>query len=232
MAEYGLTVKNSGGYLVIDGTYSNMGIRQSGALDMSDASQLPNGCYYKSFTFSASSPILALAGDYALVSSISLSNGVLTAVIQAQSKSTLTYYLFDEAAYGARYNTAYGLVVKNKTTGVVVFDSRIKYMRVIDVIQGDPGSNGGVSISRSYAGVASVAVVQCTRYRYGTTVVIPGGNPPQTQPIGAASASKAVGASVNIAVITLFTYPPATNNPTFNDDQPFYSYLVLDVSNY
>ncbi len=231
MAEYGLKVKNSSGYLVIDGEYSNLGVRSSGVLDMSNAPQITNGCYYKTFTLTANNPIVALSGGYAAISSMSISGTTMTFMVWANDRSNLTYYLFDEAMYCARFNTNYGLVVKNKTTGLVVYDSRIKYMRVIDIISGS-GSTG--VITRSYPGVQKIALVQSAKYAYGETIVIPTANPPFTQPYLITGVSSVTSNNIaNISSILVYTIPPSQNNPVIlQNNQDFYSYLVLDVSNY
>lgn len=231
MAEYGLQIKNAGGFLVIDGTYSNLGIRSSGTLDMSNAAQNTNGCFYKTFTITANTPIIALSGGYAAISSMAISGTTLTFTVWALSRANQIYYLFDEAMYCARFNTNYGLVVKNKSTGLVVYDSRIKYMRVLDVISGS-GSTG--VITRSYPGVQKVAVVQCAKYAFGETVIIPTANPPFTQPYLNTGASSVTSNNVaSISEISVFNLPPSQNNPiVLENNQDFFFYLVVDVSYY
>lgn len=231
MAEYGLKIKNANGYLMVDGTYSNLALRSAGAFDMSNADQMTNGAYFKSFQVAGQNPVVALAGStLALVLNSSLVGGVLTVVIVAPTRTNIPYYVFDNANLGSRFNTNYGLVVKNVNTGQVVFDSRCRYMRILDVITSNDAN--WTAVSRSYAGLASaVAVVQSSRWRYGTTVFLPG-SPPKLQPFSTCSASKVDGVTVTLDSVMLWTFPPDPNNPVFEDSNTMYTYLVLDITNF
>lgn len=225
----GLKVKNVNGFLVVDGTYSNLSLRSFGSFDMSNAEQMTNGAYFKAFQLLGNNPVVALGGaSLALVLNSSLSGGVLTVVITSPNRSAIPYYLYDDADKGLRLNNNYALLVRNTTTGQVVFDSRCRYMKIIDVITGNDANF--TAITRDYSAfTSSVAVVQSVRWRYGTTVFLPG-TPPKLQPFSTCSASKVEGAVVTIDSIMLWTFAPDAQNPTFNDANTLYTYLVLDAS--
>lgn len=228
MAEYGLKIKNASGYLVIDGTYSNMALSSSGVLSFASAEQLINGAYIVNLNISGVSPSIALrttAGASVLNAIKTGPNSFLFQIIST-TRDSVAYYVFDNVVMAPRYNTPYGLIVKNKNTGQVVFDSRCPYMRVIGVIAGD----NNLPQTLAY-GSSAIAVVQAIRWRLDTYVVLGGpGGTPLIQPISATSFSRVVGNQVTIFSSGVWTYAPAENNPLLNDSNPNFFYFVVDVS--
>lgn len=234
MAEYGLKVNNPSGIVVIDGTYSNLALRSSGIFDMTGATST-GSAYQKTFTLTAVTPVLALSCDSSVkcaVASISQNGTTVTVVIETQAIGPVSYYLFDNPVYGAAFNIKYGLIVRNKTTGAVVFDSRLKYMRVLDFIVGSASGSGYPSTSKSYAGVTKIAVVQCARKMYATTTVTPG-SPPLLLIIDTGGATyTASGNTITLSSFLRWQIGPTANITAYNQDLTDYAYLVLDLSNY
>lgn len=232
MAEYGIKIKNANGFVVIDGNYSNLGLRQKGTIRTDQGQVQPGGMFYRELTISGGdTPMIALqcASSFCLVSRVVKSGSSWTYTISTTEAADVSYFIFDKAQFVSRYNTNYGLIVKNKNTGLVVFDSRAPYMRIIGVIQ---GSDPYTSIKTTSYATSKVAVIQCTRQIVRYNEAFPG-SPPMTQVGASSSAIKTSGGSVSLGTSVLFMYPPATGNPIQvggNDD--FYYYLVLDVENF
>lgn len=233
MAEYGLKIKNSSGYVQIDGTYSNMAVSKSGELNFNSANQLVNGVYSLLISVQGVSPSIALvnpSGGAVMVGSSWRSGSNFNFYVYSTTRGIGKYYIFDDVSMANKYNTEYGLVVKNKNTSRVVFDSRCPYMRVIDSISGS--NTESLPLTRNY-GISEIAIIQSLRIRYDQTVVV-GGSPtrPDLIPISASSFVSISGSSVTISNGVIWTYPPSPDNPTISDINQNYHYVILDISGY
>ncbi|WP_250467621.1 hypothetical protein [Caballeronia sp. GAFFF2] len=227
MADFGLKVVNANGFLQIDSTYANLGLRQKGSITSGGAATA-NGWYAATLTVAYGvSPMLAVrpaSGQCVLVStSVSGSNITYKFYCNA-SGVAITYWLFDSPA-GITGSGSYGLIVRN-SSGSPVFDSRMSYLRILDFINGT-GTN--VSLSTPYS--KTIAVVQTQLwYSWGIST------PPYPQTGG---------------IVNFLAMPFAVSNNTFSassgqlidysrqDPAPAinstarngYAYIIVDVTN-
>ncbi len=143
---------------------------------------------------------------------------------------SVQYWIFNDPSV-ATLSGNYGLQVFN-AAGAKVFDSRTKYMLVIDtmasagVLVGDTIDNG---ISRSYSGTPAVVQGQL-RYVISNNGV---GNPPNITVI---SVMTAPAVSFSGGTVTWKTENPSTvsftnQNVPESQNHLAYDYMVLDVSN-
>ena len=170
MADYGLKVWNKDGFVQIDGTYRNLGLRAKGSV-YSGGVGSSTGFYIAAVTLPATAPMLAWRATAPTAQrQIVQSGGQITYYFECQGNGVrVDYWLFDFPDFAILPGN-YGLRVWS-ASGEVVFDSRARYMRVIDSLQafgagavGDPIDSG---IARGY-GVGTIAVVDlppCPRTR-------------------------------------------------------------------
>ncbi|AUV61904.1 hypothetical protein HWB52_gp89 [Pseudomonas phage Littlefix] len=136
MAEYGLEIKNVANVVQIDGNFNNLAFRSKGTAVLGEASG-STGMRYARITTGASptSMVAVKTNGYTyLANVIDNGNGTRTYVWIVDPGTTVTYYIFDEIEYCPPRTDKYGLIVKNKVTGKVAFDSRYKYMRVVQML--------------------------------------------------------------------------------------------------
>ncbi|SAK71373.1 hypothetical protein AWB80_03814 [Caballeronia pedi] len=231
MADFGLQVLNSSGNVQIDSTFKNLALREKGTLTSGGSEQGNTGWYFASVTTAVgTSPIIAFRSSakcYLRYSAISGSQ--ITYFFHCQGSGVaVQYWIFDDPSL-ATMSGNYGLQVFNNV-GSVVFDSRTKYMRVIDTlsspgsITGDPIDSG---ISRSYSGTPAVVQGQL-RYIISNNAV---GTPPNVSVI---SVLTVPAVSFSGGAVTWKADNPATTQFTGNvpegQNHTPYDYMVLDVS--
>ncbi|WP_176506353.1 hypothetical protein [Pseudomonas urethralis] len=239
MAEYGLTIKNSSGYVQIDGEYSNLALVESLTLSATSRGGGPNGSvWYVTRSFpNYVSPVVAIYANNGVTVCYQAAqvNGVWQFTFWATTQNAFQVYMFDQAGRGARFAINYGLVVKNKTTNAVVFDSRMKYMRVVDYIAANLGGNYFDNISKDYTAYKKVAIVQGAFWATSIQEVIPD-DPTDPTAITLIEVSGMLNHSVNgISIQVMDTYSNSnrlSQNPLPNWYCNSYSYLVLDVSDF
>ncbi|WP_414451297.1 hypothetical protein AB4851_20825 [Burkholderia sp. 22PA0099] len=235
MADFGLKVVNSSGFIQIDSTYKNLGLRTKGIATSGGSPVGDVGWYYATVTISAGvGPVIAFRSSgksYLRYSTVS--GGTITYYFHCQGSGVLVWYwVFDDPSLATLSGT-YGLRVRDGS-GAIAFDSRTSYMRVIDAITGAgaPGSDpieGG--FTRGYSGVPAVVQGQL-RYQVINTLV--GGQPPNATTI-----QSLLAAAVSFPGVSVAWRQENPASATFsrqqNVDPPIshlaYDYLVLDVSN-
>lgn len=230
MADYGLKVVNSAGYVQIDSTFKNLGLRVKGSV-VSGGSPTASGWYQATITVPAgSTPVLAVrpSSGYATQISATTANGYITYTYYCSAAGiTLSYWVFDDPLLSGA-SGQYGLIVRN-SGGSTVFDSRIDYMRVLGVFSGTGDTTpieSGYSLNLPSG--ATPAVVQSQlRYRWTAQLI-------DNQTILAAFVAAAFsisGASVSFSsqVINSFNAPNSTVINTTPSNA--YSYLFIDVTN-
>jgi len=237
MVEYGLRVKNVNGFVQIDGSYANLALVEILSLTATTQAGGPNGVVWivrRNFP-GYITPTIAIAANnnVAVCCSGRIVNGVWQVTFWASTRTAFQVYVFDEASRGTRFNIDYGLMVKNKTTGAVVFDSRMKYMRVIDVIAGT--SDDFKAVIRSYPNAKKVAVVQGLFWAYSFHQIVPD-DPVDPTAIASILASASYNPTANSMTLDVMSVYENANrlsqNPIPNWYCPTYSYLVLDVSDF
>jgi len=126
----------------IDSFYVNHCVLTSGAVNLP-----ANGTL--SVTISATSPLVAYRGTYVVtvLQQVKNANGTWTLTIGSGPYGAVgTYYIFDvTSAASQQFATPVGLRIRNPTSGAVVFDSRMKYMRVVQIA--DNAADGGVPMN-------------------------------------------------------------------------------------
>lgn len=238
MVEYGLRVKNVNGFLQIDGTYSNLALVERITLSATNKAGGPNGLIWfvtRDFPGYVTPTIAVSSTSTAVLWTGQMVGGVFRVTFWAVNTSAFEVYVFDVASRGQRFNINYGLIVKNKTTGQIVFDSRMKYMRILDVIAGSSNDGGFNVISRSYPGLQKVAVVQSIFWAWSFHEVIPD-SPTDPSAIAAIIASFMFKPAANsVRIESDYTYQNSnrlSSNPVPNHYNPSFNYIVLDVSNF
>ncbi|MGE7136229.1 hypothetical protein ACQKIE_01195 [Luteibacter sp. NPDC031894] len=228
----GFRARNSGGAIQIDQTYRNLALRSKGAV----AANTPWLTTWRtaSITVAANSPVLAWRcnNPCAMVSAARSGSSITYTFMVAATSGTIEWWLFDEPIYGG-VTGSIGLRIRNPASGVVVFDSRQKYMRIVGSLNGSL-ANDFPSGAFQYPGSPAI-VSGNSAYVYTSQVIgAPGGPPPYpwldfvTYPMATVFGQQVTWGS---------QLSPATDHPasqTFNNPsrQDAYNYLVIDVANF
>lgn len=230
----GFRTRNSGGGIQIDQTYRNLALRSKGSFSPGTPFN-SNAWRLGSITVSGNNPVLAwrCSQPCALISATRSGTSITYQFVVAATTGTVEWWLFDDPTFGVPVGNV-GLRIRNPATGGVVFDSRMKYMRVVGSVAGDysqlvPPANG------NYSGSPAI-ITGNAAYRYIVqTIGAPTGPPPYPWieiamwPMAAVNGSQvtwsqqATGGVNHQANETIST--PSTQ-------QNSYSYLFVDVSNY
>ncbi|MFL9883126.1 hypothetical protein PQR66_08825 [Paraburkholderia agricolaris] len=142
------------GLVQIDGTTQNYALRQrfdvATSVGSINAGRSNAGVQYMFnanvviFTVSAVKPLIALYSPNAYVTILQCSNnknGSWTVKLWANTATTITVYVFDQASAAAPSGPGYGLQVFD-ANGVLVFDARQRIARVIDTQSGNINNAG------------------------------------------------------------------------------------------
>lgn len=227
----GFRARNAANAIQIDETYRNLALRAKGSLQAT--TPWLSSWRIASVTLAGNSPVLAWRCDSpcAFVSATRSGQNTTYTFLVAASGGTIQWWLFDEPIYGA-FAGRLGLRIRNPATGITVFDSRGKYMRIVGSVTGSL-VNGFPSGTTSYAGLPAI-VTGNGAYVYTSQVIgAPGGPPPYpwidfvTYPMASAAGGQISWSS---------QMSPATDHPAsqpFNSPsrQDAYNYLVIDVAN-
>lgn len=126
----------------IDSFYANHCVLTSGAINIPANGSL-------AITIAATAPLVAYRGTYlvTVLQQVKNGNGTWTLTIGAGPYGAVgTYYIFDVVSGSSQlFSTPVGLRIRNPANGAVVFDSRMKYMRVVQIA--DNAADGGVPAS-------------------------------------------------------------------------------------
>lgn len=236
----GFRAVNQGtGFVQIDGTYKNLCLRSKGTISVSTNY---GGAYRAEVTLPSNNAIVAFSGGNFSLSWVTKVSGQIQVRLITDQPRTITYYIFDDPANGQTYNINYGLIVRNPSTGETVFDSRKKYLKILDTIAGNAqlGAWPGTA-SRSYSG-RTIALMVCTsRYEFKGEVIGsetgPGGGDGPGQ--GYALNEKRHAFTVANGTVqfnfteTNVVYPISApwNTPPVQN-QTRYAYLIIDVTGY
>ncbi|WP_414446866.1 hypothetical protein AB4851_08790 [Burkholderia sp. 22PA0099] len=234
MADFGLEVINSSGFVQIDSTYKNLGLRAKGVVTSGGAPIGGVGWYYATVTITAgASPVIAFrSSGKCYLRYSTASGGTITYYFHCQGAGMqVWYWVFDDPVL-ATLSGNYGLSVSDGS-GAVVFDSRTNYMRVIGAVSGAgaPGSDPiDAGFTGSYSGVPAVVQGQL-RYQVINTLV--GGQPPN-----ATTVQNLLAVAVSFPGLSVTWRQENPASVTFNRQQNIdpsishlaYDYLVIDVS--
>lgn len=226
----GFRVKNSSSLIQIDETYRNLALRAKGSF--SPSTVWSTTWRIGSITVSGSSPVLAWrsSAPAAIVGASRSGSSITYTFMIAATSGTISWWLFDEPIYGAVTGSV-GLRIRNPSTGVITFDSRMKYMRVIGAITGEYVGNNPPA-SAQYSGLPAL-VAGNIPYRYVSNVISQAGTPPYPwvdfviYPMVAMSGQQLTWSNQQSLGVD---HPPSQTfvNPSMQDS---YNYLVIDVDN-
>ncbi|MET0934961.1 MAG: hypothetical protein ABWX83_03170 [Luteibacter sp.] len=232
MAE-GFQTRTSGGGIQIDQTYRNLALRAKGSFVPGTAWN--NGKWrLGTITVNGNSPVLAwrCASPAAMVQASRSGNSITYTFIIAANGGAIDWYLFDEPAYGSATGDL-GIRIRNPSTGVVVFDSRMKYMRIVGTVSGDftslaPPAGG------SYSGAPAIVTGNSPYSYLVQTIGAPGGPPPYPwiDLVNYVMASVSGGNVAWTRQATDGVQHPANQNANSPSSQFNYNYLVIDVAGF
>lgn len=171
---FGIRVENTDGNVLIDNEYENLCLRRVDEFVVDSSAQ--GGATMHQILLPSETSILAFTSDGPMYHSGAAeeSNGVRHTFLEWHDSNHLENhsvktYQFDVASHGLRFGNDWGMQVWNESRKLI-FDSRSKYLSIIDYIHGDynfdnPNPPGGVT--RRYPG-KKVAVIAVDRDAYLT----------------------------------------------------------------
>lgn len=229
----GLRIRNNGNILQIDGTYRNSELIQKGTLALNQSDVNGRG-WFGSISLPASKSMTFIAFRAASPGIYwQLQNATTMQVFSGSKAPTpqppdITYYIFGEP--DIPISGGVGLIVRNAATGQVAYNSRKKYLRILQPINQQIPVDSGLTLT--YPG-KTVAICQCmrpTRWKVDT-----GGTP--QQPIFVLSLASGTMATpdAQTAVIlnrTTETYTGFGGNTTQIVNMLDAAYLIVDVTGY
>jgi len=226
----GFRARNGGGGVQIDETYRNLSLRAKGSFN---PGTVWNGTWRTgTITVTGNSPVLAWRASVpaAIVGASRSGNAITYTFMIAGTAGTIDWWLFDETGFGSVTGNV-GIRIRNPSTGVVVFDSRMKYMRVVGFIGGEFIGNNPPA-SAQYPGLPAL-VAGNIPYRYVSNVVSQAGTPPfpwvdfVIYPMVAMSGQQLTWSAQQSQAAD---HPPSQTfvNSSMQDS---YNYLVIDVAN-
>lgn len=228
-------IRNGNSALLIDESYSNLAVRQSGVV----VSGAANSYGFSTVTISLEhdQSVLAVRSSNKVgILNTSYSAGrVSYTLLCIGGVATVEYWNFDLPKYASFDPQHAKLIVRNPTTGEKAYDSRLRYMRVIN-FQYTTGGDQVQPITTNYAADVKTAVVFASMpWFYRSQRVGVGQNPPilVVQGFGMIQASGSSATIYHFQRHTEFTDQNPNQNTVYPDSQMLDGYwLTLDVSNF
>jgi hypothetical protein len=226
--------RNNTGNVLIDDTYQNLALRASGQVTTAPTF-VPN-LSQVFLTLPADQAVLAFrCANPCSIFSVTYANGNATyQICTAGGNAVVSYWQFDLPKYTGGPADWPKLIVKNPNTGEVIFDSRLRYMRIVDFIERSMVDSNPDPYQPVYAG-KTVAVVESKRAWNMVSQLVPG-NPPYA--VGGYSGSFAsTPSATQVNVYKNRGYYDYSEQPANSNGYPAgysyqSSYMVLDVSNF
>jgi hypothetical protein len=218
------------GSVAIDANYFNLGLRQSGSLVLSNTPN-PNVPASKngSITVSTDQAIIAYRASHPTALVVGKVSGGQTTFtflgVNANGNISVDWWLFDLPEYAMSFSSAGKMIARRPQDGRVAFDSRKKYLKVLDFFAGVSGD-----LQKSYAKLPAVVMVNRA---WGMSAQTMPGAQNQVQVINQSSMSW-VGADRSIVVggrQTLVAWQPS-GSPTYAYSGGTPQYMIVDVENY
>jgi hypothetical protein len=228
----GFRTRNAGGGIQIDQNFRNLALRSKGTL-VPGTSWNAGKWRLGTITVTGNSPVLAWrsASPAAMVQATRTGTSITYTFIIAATGGSIDWYLFDEPVYGVAAGTL-GMRIRNPTTGVVVFDSRMKYMRIVGTINGD-FSQTVPPAAGAYAGTPAI-VTGNAPYLYFSNTVGQATPPPYpwidqvTYPMAAITGGNIAWTKQQSDAVN----HPASQTFQVGGQQNAYNYLVIDVTGF
>lgn len=212
------------GTVVIDQNYSNLCLRSFERFQINGSGQYAT--IQKAFTSTVG--VVAFAEGNVFVGNISRSGSTCTYTLTAVPGTWVKAYVFDVSQYGQRYyDNPLGVRIRNPISGQIMFDSRIKYLKLVDFIQGE--GTAGHSLNRQYPG-RNIAAIQGLAFATWFVAGVSGGGP--VFDVNVWASMRANGNSfVTTQEQTQVNAAPPTVGPT-SATQPHWNYLIIDVTDF
>lgn len=161
----GIRFRNASSIVTIDDTMPNYGLYSKGQLVAGPAA---NNSPYS--TVSVEIPINGIiafqCNGTAGYFYTTMGSSTKTVFFQVKGAGVvLNYWVFNDTGYAVDTSVSYGMRVRRRTDGALVFDSRAKYMRVIDFQQGQiqtsqgPPAGAPANVNLNYSIQPAVVVI-------------------------------------------------------------------------
>ncbi len=225
----GFKLNRPDGSVAIDSSYFNLALRQRGSLELSS---IPNpgtpGFKSGGMTLAGDQPILAYRSSQPVVMFTAKKNGGMLDFsfggINQNGNISIDWWLFDLPQYAMQYASGGRMIVRRPTDGATVFDSRNKYLKVMDFVSPE-------SIAAQRRSYAKLPAVVMSNYSWGSVSVgVNAGN--QTMVRAEAFMARADGNDIVYGGET-------TSMEIYNSQHPKWAYsggkpdlLIIDVQDY
>lgn len=226
----GFKISRPDGSIAIDASYANLALRQKGTIVLDEIPN-PSTPAFKGKT-------LSLNGDQAIIAYRSTSpvaiysgikqGGVFSYIFRGMNNNepiSVDWFLFDLPQYGLMYSVGGKLIVRRPGDGAVMFDSRMKYLKVQEFFMESDGAQSDVR--RSYSKSPAVVMVnrawfqsgQFSLYNHG---VVASGS----------SMARIEGNQTVTGGKTTIAYPvPPSQEQSYYRTGGYPAYIVVDVEN-
>jgi hypothetical protein len=158
MSSPGIRIRNGSSVVQIDNRYANLGLRYSTTIT-AGTSPTANNYYIATLTVAYNSAqVMAFqcAVNCCLVGQ-ALSGGNITYTFYVkQSGGTVNIRIFDDTNLLNYTAGVPGIVIRNATTAAKIFDSRAKYMKVIDFVSATSGPTSTLTYNHTGANLYCV----------------------------------------------------------------------------
>lgn len=170
MANVGVKVRNANRLILIDSVYSNQALRFKSTYTINQGFAM--GFYRQDFQFvcSSSATVAFRSNSDLAIYAQSHTGNVRTITLVSLVAQTFEYYVFDQPEYAPV--SGIGFRIRNSTTNKIVFDSRLKYLKIKNFITQIPAAGASVSGIRKPAMITSQAYYEHQEEVFG---IGPGG---------------------------------------------------------
>lgn len=190
----GFRLRRENQTVAIDTDYFNLALRQSGTVRTSPTGSTNPYVRQVTFTAGGDQPIVAIRSAYPVCITFSKVNGDGTVTYTLWGFATgdfdfdVQFWIFDLPKYGQMFTSGAKMIARNPGNGEVVFDSRMKYLKVQDFFVGssststqDETRNYGkypavVLVNRAWASIKQQMTQGTTRVEELTSAVWTDGN--------------------------------------------------------
>lgn len=226
----GFKLRRENSTIAIDGDYFNLALRQKGSVAVTKKGDLY--VPYGDVTVAADQPLIAYRSTFAAaLATATRSGGNVTFRFygmgqgQATGEGTLEWWLFDLPEYGQTYDTRGKLITRRQSDGRVSFDSRKKYLKVMDFFSHANNSDTPRDYPRT-PGVVTINRAWATSQRQMVS-------PPGTLREGLSSAVWTQGNRVWTGSRNTFysLSPSSPSSPSFNYNGGTPQTMVVDLTN-
>ncbi|MGE8045134.1 hypothetical protein ACQKO6_13095 [Pseudomonas monteilii] len=227
----GFKLNRSDGSVAIDANYSNLALRQKGSVVLNQVKNQTNpGVKSADVVVASDQSIIAYRSNYPCVlmyanrSGGTISYGFSGTQTESQMGAPLIvdWWLFDLPSYGLQYASGGKLIVRNPNNGQTVFDSRNKYLKIMDFVTSASGR-------RSYGKTPAVIVVNRA---WSRSAQIMAGGQFVLEQIQTSMANTEGNDVVFSGQNLLWVAHPGSDWPTFGYSGGSPIYMIVDVQDY